>query len=187
MKKTFLMMALALPGGAALPAANAQQLPATLDACANLQDAAQRLSCYDREVAALRKAVVAATPRPTPAPTAPAVAATTPAPATARPATEARPASAVFGQELLGKNARAEDKVVYEDLHAKIASLHEIRPGEYRITLDNDQTWKQTEAAYAFELKVGEPVTLKRATLGSYRLYRDTGNGKQWVRVTRTR
>ena len=72
-----------------------------------------------------------------------------------------------------------------ELLHAQVKEAREVRPGEFRITLDNGQTWSQSEPKFGFTLKAGDAITLGKAAMGSYRLWRDADGSKSWVRVTR--
>ena len=199
MNKPLLSLALTLSCTAAW-AADAPPLPAKVAACGSIADAQHRVACYDREIAALSKAPTAATPVAPPAPPAarsvtaaappsPPAAAVAPAPATA-PAPAAKPATPLasvltFGQELISKKDRPDPKAPDQLLHAQIKEAREVRPGEYRITLDNGQTWSQSEPKFGFTLKAGDAITLGKAAMGSYRLWRDQDGSKSWVRVTR--
>jgi hypothetical protein len=205
MNKPLLSLALTLSCTAAW-AADAPPLPAKVAACGSIADAQQRVACYDREIAALSKAPTAATPAAPAAPPAarsvtaaappsPPAAAVAPAPATA-PAPAPAPAPAAksatplasvlsFGQELISKKDRPDPKAPDQLLHAQVKEAREVRPGEYRITLDNDQVWSQPEPKFGLTLKAGDAITIGKAAMGSYRLWRDQDGSKSWVRVTR--
>jgi hypothetical protein len=127
-------------------------------ACAGIADAATRLECFDRSVAATR-----APPAST-------------APVTATPAVEAQPKAREQPQ------APAEETV-----QAHITEARKANGGLYLIVLDNGQTWRHEQGSMEPYLKVGEAVTIRRGTLGSYRLTLDSGNAKNWVRVSRIR
>lgn len=127
-------------------------------ACADITNAVARLECFDRSVAAARA-----------------------------PATSAAPVVAPSTVEVLPKEqekpqARAEDTV-----QAHITGARKASGGLYLIMLDNGQTWRHEQGSMEPYLKVGEAVTIRRGTLGSYRLTLDSGNAKNWVRVTRIR
>ncbi len=197
MNKPLLSLALTLSCTASW-AADAPALPAKVAACGSIADAQQRVACYDREIAALSKAPTAATPVAPPAPPAarsvtppappsPPAAAAAPLPASAPAAKSAIPIASVltFGQELISKKDRPDPKAPDQLLHAQIKEAREVRPGEYRITLDNGQVWSQSEPKFGFTLKAGDAVTLGKAAMGSYRLWRDQDGSKSWVRVTR--
>ena len=197
MNKPLLSLALTLSCTASW-AADAPALPAKVAACGSIADAQQRVACYDREIAALSKAPTAATPvAPAappaarsvtpPAPPSPPAAAAAPVPAPAPAAKPAAPLASVlsFGQELISKKDRPDPKAPDQLLHAQVKDAREVRTGEYRITLDNGQVWSQSEPKFGFTLKAGDAITLGKAAMGSYRLWRDADGSKSWVRVTR--
>lgn len=135
--------------------------------CAQMQDSLQRLVCYDRIFA------VPATPAPAPAvlPAPPAVAA-------------AAPDAGSFGGEQLKRSVeeRRSDQGK-ESQRATVAALREVRPGVWRITLDNDQIWQQTESDRQFFIESGDAVVIERGLLGSYHLEQEGGSRR--VRVSR--
>lgn len=169
-----------LAAGAAAPDAD------QLLACSRLQDTAARLQCFDRATAPLAQQ---AAPRAQPPATVPLPATPRAAPPATLPvAPPAQPASPQeFGQEQL--KAKGESGASQEPpaLNARIASLRKGGPGKYLVTLDNGQVWSHESSVHADYLIVGEAVTISRAALGSYRLTRDAGKAKNWIRVTRVR
>jgi 23S rRNA pseudouridine2605 synthase len=60
-------------------------------------------------------------------------------------------------------------------------------PKVYLVTLDNGQVWRHEDGGMAPYLVPGDAVTISRGAMGSYRLTRDAGKSKDWVRVTRVR
>jgi hypothetical protein len=72
-------------------------------------------------------------------------------------------------------------------LQARIAGTRKATGGLYLIILDNGQTWRHESGSMEPYLKVGEAVTIRKGTLGSHRLTLDSGQSKNWVRVTRVR
>lgn len=177
-------------------AAFAQTVPAALRACAAEEDSAERLSCYDREMARLLAAEqqpaaaagkpdLATTPAPapsaapaqvsspTPAQVASAVPAqassTTPAPAAAT----AKPVDAgAAGTETPAPSRMSSWKKIFSggpawQLTARVAVL-DRSPGAMVLHLDNGQVWRQIgRASGDLTLHEGDSVTIERH-LGSY-------------------
>jgi hypothetical protein len=160
----------ALPGEAAVP------LIGKLDGCAELKDSRQRLACFDREFAPYRTRNTVPT-----AITAPA-AATPPADMPAQV-----PAPPAFGEEKLSPKERPKTAEAEQVLHARIAALRQINPDTVLVTLDNGQVWRHEDTRLGAFLREGDAVTLSKGSLGSYRLTRDEGAEKAWIRATRVR
>jgi hypothetical protein len=55
------------------------------------------------------------------------------------------------------------------------------------VTLDNGQTWRHEDQHLGSYLKEGQTVTIRKGSLGSYRLTQDEGASRNWIRVTRVR
>jgi hypothetical protein len=168
-----------LPGHAGA----AEALPPTLRACMSESDDARRLSCFDRESARLAGDQRAAAAPVAAAPPSPPVAASAATPAAPDTSPEEK-----FGYR--GSIAREEfdrrqaEERKFEQLTAKITELGTLPRGELLLTLDNGQVWAQKAADRALRLKVGDEVTIKRASLGSF-LLTTAANGS--MRVTRIR
>lgn len=173
---TFLLAAAASPGW---PADSSGPALDSLIACSAIQDAGGRLACFDREIAPLAATRPRAA-RPAAVVTAP------PAPAQPRPETTPGPARPSFGEEQLNASQRAPDGDE-QVMHAHISELKPAGSGRFLVTLDNGQVWFHEDAFLGGYLKKGEAVTITRATLGAYRLTRDAGQAKNWIRVTRVR
>ncbi len=179
----------------ALPAWSADAGVDRLVNCADIRDSGERLACFDREVAPLARARMASAPTPTSPPLAAVAAprsvlppAPTPAPAASPSASPpSSPASAsTFGAEQLAKPRVADDEPA-QVLHAKISALRAGASGSFVVTLDNGQAWRHEDQHQGSFLKVGEAITIQKGTLGSYRLTRDVGAARNWIRVTRIR
>ncbi len=175
----------------------AEALPPTLRVCMSESDAARRLACFDRESARLVKdnAPTARKSDPrvaAPAATAAVPAATAPAAATPAPAATAPASSSPqdkFGYR--GNIARAEidkqseqERSQAEVLSAKVTELSTLAHGEVLLTLDNGQVWQQKRGDRGMRIKVGDDVTIRRATLGSFLL---TAKAKGSMRVSRVK
>jgi hypothetical protein len=180
---------------AAVPALTAEPAVERLVDCAAIPDATQRLACFDREIAPLARAASAGRSRasgslavnppvvagPSAAPAVPPAATSAPTPATA-----ARPTRDSFGDEQL----RPEDRETAREeqiLHARIERLRNVTAVQSIVYLDNGQAWRHEDQANGAYLRTGDAVTIRKATLGSYRLTRDAGSSKNWIRVTRIR
>jgi hypothetical protein len=160
--------------------------------CADIKESRDRLACFDREVAPLasaraRSPAPAAAPAQvarTPAPPGPA---TSPAPAAAvpGPAPAPAPASRSFGDEQLQPKDRAATSEAEQVLHARIERLRTVTASDFIVYLDNGQAWRHQDQTLGAYLRLGDAVTISRAALGSYRLTRDAGSTKNWIRVTR--
>lgn len=156
--------------GATLPAGaemQTQAVPESLAQCAQEQNDAARLACFDRELARLTVVV------------------------------EAKPADlkkhpkqleedfGARGTVLARKEAKEADKLPrLEALVARITSLKQQGYGQYTVELDNGQVWEQKQPVKSFSLKQGERVEISRKSLGSYWLQNESGRG---TRVTRIR
>ncbi|HKR34272.1 MAG TPA: hypothetical protein VJT10_05505, partial [Steroidobacteraceae bacterium] len=79
----------------------------------------------------------------------------------------------------------AEERQEYEQLTAKVSELGTMPHGELLLTLDNGQVWQQKPGDRAMRIKVGDAVTIRRASLGSFLLTSQTTNGS--MRVTRVK
>jgi hypothetical protein len=163
--------------------------------CAAIGSAQERLACFDREVTAFaRVRSQAVTPGSVP-PAQSAARATPPAPP-APPAAAAAPpaasaassgsASASFGGESLSSKSK-KDNQAPESMRARVERIRPAGTGVYLVYLDNGQTWRHEDEVNGAYLHEGDAITITKATLGAYRLTRDAGNGKNWIRVSRVR
>ncbi|PKM03807.1 MAG: hypothetical protein CVV16_07615 [Gammaproteobacteria bacterium HGW-Gammaproteobacteria-6] len=119
--------------------------------CAPVNDAAERLACYD-----------AAFPRPAGARPEPVVA-------------EAARADSLqeFGlsrEQLRKRDPERVREVLPDQLEAKVAGVDYRQTGERLITLESKQVWLLTEVTSKGQLRVGDPVVIRRAALGSFML-----------------
>jgi hypothetical protein len=172
----------------------ADVLPPSLRACMKEADATRRLACFDRESAVLANEnvpvahqVEAAPTRPVAAPpaapVASAVATAGAAAATTQSATDKFGYKGSIAREDLDKKKEAEQ--ASGALTAKVAEVAALPNGGLRVTLDNGQVWQQKTADRGMHVKVGDQVTIKHATLGSFLLTSDTINGS--MRVSRVK
>jgi hypothetical protein len=180
--------------------ANAATAPTARDLarCADIAAPDARLTCYDTLAGrSADHAASAATPAPraasaaTPAPRA--ASAATPAPradATTTPTTSATPAAAAastpvsdprnFGLTPRQQKALPERPAA---IQARIEKFTDTGTGHAYVVLDNGQTWTFADADADARLGPGDPVTIKRASLGSFLLVTQT---KRSYHVRRT-
>ena len=145
----------------------ADQLPASVRACAAITDVLQRLSCYDREVArypapqakSAPTGAPAASPSQTPAPQAAAKVVTPPAASSSNTAGTSAPPAAV------GADTAAADSSKHFVAH--LVSIERL-PNEMILHLDNGQVWQEVQSVSGdLSLREGDPVTIDRH-FGSY-------------------
>jgi hypothetical protein len=156
------------------PALTAENAVDRLVNCVDVKDSRDRLACFDREVAPLANA----RPRP--------VVPERPQPQVVQSPPIA-PAPRTFGEEQLQPKARPAETADDQTLHARIERLRKVTASDFIVYLDNGQAWKHQDVALGEYLREGEAITISRAALGSYRLTRDAGKSKNWIRVTRIR
>lgn len=149
-----------------------------LAACGAIQDAAQRLACYDR----LAGRPVAATPAPAPAATpAPHAAGAPVAAAPAAPPAAATPTQPSAAPAPVRPQAPADAKsfgsytaehpatpAVPQTLTAAVTALGKTIDGKPTVTLEGGALWLLDEADPL--LAVGDTVTISRGVLGSFLL-----------------
>lgn len=124
-----------------------------LVACKNISDSQQRLACYDEKVAALEtaqtsKQVVIAD---------------------REQVKEAR--RGLFGLSLPriklfgGDN---DEGANINQIESTILSIRQLRGGKMVLSLEDGATWQQTEVRTMRRPRKGDPIVIKRASLGSY-------------------
>ncbi len=188
-------------------------LPESLLACAKLQDANERVRCYDAQIAAVSRSQPHPAPAPAALPAAPAgAAAAMPAQAAARasganaPAVSSglprplgapsppgqprsageEPSAAHFGEELLPQSLRPSPKRNAQVLDSSITEVRKVGYDSFLISLANGQIWREDGNHITF-FRAGEPVRIERRSLGSYHLSSPVLGSKNWVYVTRVR
>jgi len=150
-------------------------------ACRDLRAEEARVTCYDSVVDRSRhrggQETRPATPTPMPART-----------EAAAPATMGT--AGIMQEDLFGKSGDEVQRTVeevtgsqrIESLSAQVTKLQPSGYDKVFITLDNGQIWQQIDSSY-LRLKVGDNITVERATLGSFLLQKIGSN--RTMRVTR--
>ncbi len=138
--------------------------------CAEQNDDAQRLACYDAAFGKPR-ATVSRPVVPAPAPSQ--TAAVRPAEVPVAPATIQKPEP---------RKDEAAPRATRVD--SKIASLRRLRDNRYELTLANGEVWAQLEPDPRAEMAVGDAITIRPALMGSFML--ETASGLR-IRVKRVK
>ena len=155
-----------------------------LSDCRSIAGDDARLVCYD--ALADKQAQSVSTPEPdgqSPATAAIAAAAAPPAPAALPPPSP---------EELFGRNAVQSDDAVrsaggvgrLEEITATLAGVHVAPYGKLVLMLDNGQVWSQIDTT-TLDVKNGDEVRIRRASLGSYLL--TPADSNRAIRVRRSR
>ena len=173
--------------------AQADALTDELAVCRDLPSTDARLICYDNAVDRNKQQARTSPPTsstPQPAPAAEAPAAPAPAPAAAA-TTSIAPAPELSQEELFGKSGdevqQAAEEVSgtarIESLSATVAKLQKSGNGKIVVTLDNGQTWRQSDTT-DLRLRAGDEIRIRRALLGSYMMQKV--GSKRSMRVKRS-
>lgn len=157
--------------------------------CIEISSSADRLACYDKLAGRVSapKALAAAPAPSAPAAASPAAAspvAASPAPATpvtvasvaAAPAPAAAPTEEDFGRSKVRKARTAASSGAppeIKSITAKVAAFGRSPNHRTQVTLDNGQIWEYQDDPDPL-LSIGDSVTIKRATLGSFILQTPT-------------
>lgn len=116
-------------------------------ACASIRGTTERLACYDAAFPPVANTVDAASVR--------------------------KQALADFGlnkAQLRDRDPQRIDVASPDRIEGTIARLSERANGQRVITLDSGQVWLLTEVTMKGHLRVGDPVTIREAALGSHML-----------------
>jgi hypothetical protein len=149
--------------------------PNGLTQCSNLSNTAERLACYDRLAG---RASASKAPPSSPAAAAPAAPPVSAAPAAAAPAAAtpvpARASNANdFGLSKVQKEradgAASSSPAEIKSITARVTGFRKGPSGRPRVLLDNGQSWEYEEDG-DYLLAVGDSVTIRRASLGSFLL-----------------
>lgn len=80
-------------------------------------------------------------------------------------------------------SARASRPPPPETQTARIASVSQPDGRKYRIVLDNDEVWQETEHVRDMELEPGQTVRIKPGVLGSFFLIVESGRSTRVRRI----
>ncbi len=151
---------------------------ASANPCADIEDAAERLACYDREFAVEKNVDVPEPTAPRPAdpvaPTEPMVTETVPVaplPAAPQPAPAAPEPAAPSTDESFGRPSAAEAKSITSVV---VEKQTDGRGVDY-FRLENGQVWKENRD-YRVSINEGQTVRIEKGPFNSYNLKSDTIN-----------
>lgn len=186
--KPALIAAAVAVGTAAFPAAAQDEdyraIVTIMRACAQIEDVAARVMCYDNNIRPPASASRLAPPAPaTPAVTPP----LSQGPArAASPSTAASPApQASFGSETLPRSVAESAAPAGEAITARVTEARLTQPGIYLLSLADGTQWRFTDAAPTTydPPRSGDEVTIERGALGSYLMRYNSQRAQRMVRV----
>ncbi|MCW2367769.1 hypothetical protein M2341_003216 [Sphingobium sp. B7D2B] len=139
-----------------------------LATCARIGSTEARLACYDSVAQHNQPQGGASSPAPVPGAAGSGNASRTPTPAPAAPPAPA--ATSGFGAEQVERATR-QPRASQDDKEtsATVASVREIGPGLWQVTLGDGAVWRMTERMTAFQPPAPQDsVTIRKGALGSY-------------------
>ena len=137
-----------------------EALPAQLEACAALSRDTERLTCYDKAIAAIRRGD---------------------APGKELSAENMFGASAGIAEPVKGEDAVKREEL--RQIQGTVTSLRNTDDGMIIVELDNGQVWRQQDANVRLMVSKGDTVTVVRASLGTFRITDKTGRFARFRRV----
>jgi hypothetical protein len=151
-------LAACLAGGAGI--ASATTLPPQLEPCVAIRRDSERLACFDKAIAALRRGEASAQPVS---------------------------AENMFGASTgLSQTESERQEVKREELRqisGTVTSLRHTDDGMIVVELDNGQVWRQQDSNVRLMVSTGDKVTIVRASLGTFRITDKTGRFARFRRV----
>lgn len=143
---------------------------AATDDCRALADDARRLACYDQLFPPRDMPAQPATAQPlTPSTPQPGRSDAGPAQDSSQPAATPGPDFG-FNQAQRRASGIADDPKDKESISATVTAVRNMPGGQFVVTLDNAQVWRQSEADWWVSPKKGDRVTISRGILGSFML-----------------
>ena len=144
--------------------------PNGLTQCSSISNTAERLACYDKLAG---RATSPKAPPSSPAAATPAAAPVSAAPAAATPVPARASTPNDFGLNKVQKD-RANDAAPnspaeIKSITARVTGFRKGPSGRPRVLLDNGQEWEYEEDG-DYLLAIGDSVTIRRASLGSFLL-----------------
>jgi hypothetical protein len=138
----------------------ADTLPPQLEACASLRRDTERLTCYDKAIAALRRGEQ---------------------PGKEISAENMFGASTGIARPEPGNDSHQREEL--QQISGTVTSLRHTDDGMIVVELDNGQVWRQQDANVRLMVATGDKVTVVRASLGTFRIADKTGRFARFRRV----
>ena len=143
--------------------------PNGLTQCSSITNTAERLACYDK----LAGRAPAKSPPSSPAAAAPAAAPVSAAPAASAPVPAGASNANDFGLSKVQKEradgAASSPPAQIKSIIVRVTGFRKGPSGRPRVLFDNGQTWEYEEDG-DYLLAIGDSVTIRRASLGSFLL-----------------
>lgn len=126
-------------------------------ACSAIENLQARVACYDNNVAPAD--AIAGSTQPVAAP----------------PRRQAAASPSGFGGEDVPRSIAATQREQQNRIETRVAGASELQPGIFRVTLEDGAVWEFTDSAPpSYHVPVtGSEVTIRRGSLGGYRLQFD--------------
>ena len=141
-------------------AAFGDSLPVHLQPCVSLQRDAERLACYDKAVANMLSGDGAS-----------------------KPVTAENMFGASTGISHSGADQSQVKREELRQISGTVTSLRRTDDGMIVLELDNGQVWRQQDAEVKLMMATGDPVTVVRASLGTFRIADRSGRFARFKRV----
>jgi hypothetical protein len=156
-----------------------------LVACMNINDDTARLACYDAQLGrqpastapasppsvatnAAAAAPVASAPSAPVGQAPPVQAAAAPAPVPVAPAGNPQDAFGLTAEQREARAAKSNEVPKVDRITATVVAAKMTASGRLLLTLDNGQQWAQVEPSRQQYFYEGDPITIRKASLGSY-------------------
>ena len=133
-------------------------LPEKLQPCVAMLRDAERLACFDKAIAQIQNGTETAAPT----------------------------AENMFGANSGITPARGEREVKREELReikGVVTSLRRVDDGMIILEMDNGQVWRQQDSDATLVIDTGDPVTIMRAAMGTFRISDKRGRSARFTRV----
>lgn len=155
------LIAVSLAAGFVWPVAgHPAEIPPLLETCVGLSRDSERLVCYDKAIAAIKRGDEGSTPVT---------------------------AENMFGAGTGVTRTDAEKREVKREelrqISGTVTSLRRGDDGMITLELDNGQVWRQTDSNVSLLVATGDKVTIARASLGTFRIADKTGRFARFSRV----
>jgi hypothetical protein len=148
----------------AAQSSTADLLPELLRSCVKISNDAERLACFDREVARATSSV------------------STPKGAAVIPLTPEQKLG-LSPSRVQQLESGSPQPLPPKEVHAHIVSASSSADGLQSFVLDNAQVWRQTVVKTDFSVHQGDQVTISTGALGSFWLATDTHHSTRVKRV----